>query len=106
MSIVILPDAQQDLLALQDYMLDRWTTDLWLKAEDEIFAKLMDLDTGLINGAPLTELAAVGIRDYRTLVTSHHRVLYRKIENVTYVYAIAGHQQDFQTLLIRRLFRR
>jgi toxin ParE1/3/4 len=87
-------------------MLDRRTTDLCLKAEDQIFAKLEDLDTGLINGAPVTELSAVGIRDYRTPVTSRHRVPYRKIENVTYVYAIAGHQQDFQTLLLRRLFMR
>lgn len=63
MSIFIQPDAQHDLQAAQDNMLDRWTTDLWLKAEDEIFAKLTDLDTGQINGAPVTELAAVGIRD-------------------------------------------
>ena len=106
MSIVILPDAQQDLLSLQDYMLARWTAELWLKAEDEIFAKLADLDSGLINGPPVAELASVGIRDHKTLLTSHHRILYRQIERITYVYAVAGHQQDFQTLLYRRLFKR
>ncbi len=106
MSIVILPDAQQDLLSLQDYMLARWTAALWLKAEDEVFAKLADLDSGLLHGAPVAELAAVGIRDYRTIVTSHHRILYRKIKETTYVYAVAGHQQDFQTLLLRRLLTR
>ena len=106
MSIVILPDAQHDLLTLQDYMLERWTPELWLKAEDEIFSKLADIDSGLLSGAPVPELAAIGIRDYRTLVTSHHRILYRQIDSTTYVYAVAGHQQDFQTLLLRRLFQR
>ena len=106
MSIIILPDAQQDLLSLQDYMLTRWTAELWLRAEDEIFNKLADLEGGLINGPPVGELASVGIRDYRSLVTSHHRILYRQIDGTTYVYAVAGQQQDFQTLLLRRLFKR
>jgi toxin ParE1/3/4 len=105
MSIVLLPAAMDDLLSLQDYMLDRWTPELWIKAEDEIFKKLADLDSGLIQGAPVPELSAVGIRDYRTIVTSHHRVLYRLADNQTFVYAVAGHQQDFQTLLTRRLFK-
>jgi toxin ParE1/3/4 len=34
MAIVILPDAQADLLDLQDHMLQRWTPALWLAAED------------------------------------------------------------------------
>lgn len=106
MSIVILPDAQLDLLSLQDYMLTRWTAELWLKAEDEIFNKLADLDGGLINGPAVAELVAVGIHDYRTLVTSHHRILYRQIDGTTYVYAVAGQQQDFQSLLLRRLLKR
>ena len=37
MAVVILPDAQDDLLSLQEYMLDQWGEIEWLKAEDEIF---------------------------------------------------------------------
>lgn len=110
MSIVLLPDALDDMLALQDYMLNRWTVELWLQAEDDIFNKLADVDSGLIDGAPVAELAAVGIRDYRTLITSHHRILYRTLQDSTQsstiVYAVAGHQQNFQTLLLQRLFKR
>jgi hypothetical protein len=36
MAVIILPDAQADLLSLQDYMLDKWGEVAWLKAEDEI----------------------------------------------------------------------
>ena len=40
MAVVILPDAQDDLLSLQEYMLDKWGEIEWLKAEDEIFKSL------------------------------------------------------------------
>jgi plasmid stabilization system protein ParE len=104
MSIVILPDARDDLLSLQGYMLERWNKTLWLKAEDEIFQKLAELDSGFLSGTVVQAFAEVGIFDYKTSITSHHRILHRKIDDTLYVYAIAGHQQDFQTLLMRRMF--
>jgi len=106
MAIVILPDAQADLLDLQDYMLERWTLELWLAAEDDIFAQLAQVDSGFITGPVVPLLANVGMTDYRTILSSHHRILYRQTEGNTYVYAVAGQTQDFQTLLMRRLFRR
>ncbi len=106
MAVVILPDAQADLLDLQDYMLERWTNELWLAAEENIFAQLAQVDSGFITGPVVPMLASVGMTDYRTILSSHHRILYRQIDGDTYVYAVAGQTQDFQTLLLRRLFRR
>jgi hypothetical protein len=106
MAIVILPDAQADLLERQDHMLQRWSTELWLAAEDEIFAQIAKVDTGFIAGPVVALLADVGITDYRTVLSSHHRVLYRPWDGNTYVYAVAGQTQDFQALLLKRLFRR
>lgn len=106
MVITILPDAQADLLDLQDYMLERWTPERWQAAEDDIFAQLVQVDSGFIIGPVVPLLASVGITDYRTVLSSHHRILYRQIDGDTVVYAVAGQVQDFQTLLLRRLFRR
>lgn len=106
MAIVILPDAQADLLDLQDYMLERWTPELWLAAEDDIYAQLAQVDSGFITGPVVPLLASVGMTEYRTVLSSHHRILYRQIVGNTYVYAVAGQMQDFQTLLLRRVFRR
>lgn len=106
MTIVILPDAQADLLDLQDYMLDRWTPELRAAAEEDIFAQLERVDSGLINGPVVPLLGSVGITDYRTVLSSHHRLLYRQVDGHTYVYAVTGQVQDFQALLLRRLFRR
>lgn len=77
MAVRILPDAQEDLLSLQEYMLDRWSESDWLRAEDEIFEKLALVDTGFLTGAPVSELVSVGIFEYQTVFTSHHKLVYR-----------------------------
>jgi len=105
MALIILPDAQEDLLSLQEYMLDKWSEADWLKAEDEIFEKLALVNTGFLTGASVQELASVGIFEYRHVFTSHHKLVYRRIDADVYVYVIAGHKQDFPTLLMKRLFK-
>ncbi|MDP1547475.1 MAG: type II toxin-antitoxin system RelE/ParE family toxin [Anaerolineales bacterium] len=105
MAIIILPDAQDDLLSLQEYMLDKWSEASWLKAEDEIFDKLAKVDTNRFSGTPVQELVSVGIVDYQNVYTSHHKLVYRRIVNDTYVYLVAGQRQDFPTLLIKRILK-
>lgn len=106
MAIIILPDAQQDLLSLQDYMLNQWNESAWLQAETEIFDKLELVHTGVLTGAPVQELAAVGIFEYQNIFTSHHKLVYRRIHSDVYVYAVAAHRQDFPSLLMKRLLKR
>lgn len=105
MSIIILPDAQEDLLSLQEYVLNKWSETDWLNAENEIFEKLALVDTGLLTGPPVQELASVGIFEYQNVFTSHHKLVYRRIDRDVYVYLIASHRQDFPTLLVRRLLK-
>jgi plasmid stabilization system protein ParE len=105
MAVIILPGAQGDLLELQNYMLAKWSEAEWLKAEDEIFDKLEKVDTGLFSGTPVPELASVGIVEHRYVYTSHHKLVYRLIESDTYVYLVAGHRQDFPTLLMKRVLK-
>jgi plasmid stabilization system protein ParE len=106
MAVFVLPDAQADLLSLQEYMLDKWGESAWLKAEDEIFEKLEKVDSGIFTGTPVQELASVGILDYQNIYTSHHKLVYRRIGNDTYLYLIAGHRQDYPTILTKRLLSR
>lgn len=77
----------------------------WQKVEDEIFEKRALMDTGLLTGAPVQELASVGIFEYQNVFTSHHKLVYRCIKADVYVYAIAAHRQDFPTLLMKRLLK-
>ncbi len=105
MAVIILPDAQEDLLSLQEYMLNKWSESDWLKAEDEIFEKLAKVDKKILTGKPVQELASVGIFEYQNAFTSHHKLVYRRIDRDVYVYIIAGHRQDFPSLLMKRLLK-
>ncbi|MBN8743590.1 MAG: plasmid stabilization system protein [Thiomonas sp. 20-64-9] len=106
MAIIILPDAQEDLLSLQDYMLDKWGESAWIIAEDEIFEKLRLIETGFVDGSPIPELAAVGITIYKNAYTSHHQLVYQRLDGKTYLYLAAGHRQDYTNILLKRLLRR
>ena len=86
-------------------MLDKWSEADWLKAEDEIFEKLVLVDTGFLTGASVQELSSVGIFEYQNVFTSHHKLVYRRINADIYVYAVASHRQNFQTLLMTRLLK-
>ena len=79
MAVIILPDAQNDLFSLQEYMLNKWSEADWLKAEYEIFDKLVLIDTSFLTGAPVQELASVGIFEYQNVFTSHHKLVCRRI---------------------------
>ena len=105
MAVIILPDAQEDLISLQEYMLNKRSEADWFKAEDEIFDKLVLVETGFLTGAPVQELASVGIFEYQNVFTSHHKLVYRRINADVYVYAIAAQRQDFSTLLMKRLLK-
>ncbi|TWC65065.1 type II toxin-antitoxin system RelE/ParE family toxin [Herbaspirillum sp. SJZ099] len=77
-----------------------------MKEKDEIFEKLQQAPAGDYPGSTIKELASVGIFEYQNVFTSHHKLVYRRIGNDIYVYAVAGHQQDFPTLLMKRLLKR
>lgn len=106
MAIIILPDAQEDLLALQRHMLKQRSLELSDKAENKIFNLLDQVEAGKRSGQPVPELAEVGITDYLAILTSHHRIVYRQIDGVVFVYIVASQQQDFMSLLTRRVMQR
>ena len=97
---------QADLLSLQDYMLQKWGEALWLKAQDEIFEKMMAIDAVRFKGVPVKDLASIGISDYKNAQSSHHRIVYKQVNADTYIYLVANQKQDFQSLLTQRLFSR
>jgi toxin ParE1/3/4 len=106
MAIIILPDAQEDLLSFQEYRLDKWSEIDWMNAEAEIFDNLALLESGILTAAPIRELASVGVFDCQNVFTSHHKLVYRRINRDVYVYAVAGQKQDYPTLLMSRLMKR
>ena len=90
MAVITLPDAQEDLLSLQEYMLDKCDVTTWLKAKDEIFEKMESVAAGVSHGRPGPELASVGIFNYQNVFTSHHKLVYRQCDDDLFVHLISG----------------
>lgn len=98
MTVFYLAEAQADLAALQDYMLARWN-----EALDEIYNHMDAVAQGKHHGVPVVQLLELGIEGYLMTLTSHHRIVYRRIAGDIYIYIIAGQHQDFLQVLERRL---
>ena len=50
MVVISLPDAQGDMLPLQEYMLDQLGAIVWFKTEDEIFETLQTVSQIKVSG--------------------------------------------------------
>ena len=103
MAVFYLPGSQDDLGALQYYMLAKWGEALCDQSLNEIYSRMDAVDQGKLNGTPVAELLELGIEGYRTTLTSHHRIIYKQANQNTYVYIVAGQRQDFSQVLEKRL---
>lgn len=112
MALILLPDAQQDLLALQQFILQQRGVAAWHKAEEEIFSHLQRIEHSCAAGQlhisfkQVPQLLEIGMQDYRQVITSHHKIIFRQLERDVFIYLIAGLRQDFQSLLYRRILLR
>lgn len=70
------------------------------------FTKFEAIQSGKLNGFQILELASLGIDTYQQTLTSHHRIVYEKENHKLVVYIVARQQQDFKSLLHRRILNR
>lgn len=87
-------------------MLKKWNLPMWVDAKREIFTRFEAIQSGKLNGFQVPELASLGIDTYQQTLTSHHRIVYEKENHQLLVYLVAGQQQDFKSLLHRRILNR
>ena len=65
--------------------------------------KAAHLETFPDRGRVVPELADIGVRRYRELLVSPHRVLYHREESLVYVVAVLDGRRDLEDTLLRRL---
>ncbi len=87
-------------------MVKKWNLPIWVDAKREIFGKFKDIRSGKLNGFQIPELASLGIDTYLQTLTSHHRIIYEKEGRNLFIYMVAGQQQDFKSLLQKRILNR
>jgi toxin ParE1/3/4 len=102
-SVFLTGDASRDLEEIYDYINRndvQGRADLVLERFDKAFDSLTENPH---RGTFPSELAAMGIRQYRQLLLKPYRIIYRIVEDHVYVLIIADGRRDMRTLLQRRL---
>lgn len=95
--IEILPTAWEDLKRIEDWYLVQFGAETALKVTDHILAAVERLEEFPDSGS-LTPDPWLNQKGYRMVICKKHAVIYRKIENVVYLYHIADTQTEYTKL--------
>lgn len=95
--VEILPTAWEDLKKIEDWYLIQFDVETALKVSDHILDAIERLEEFPDSGSmtPDSWLNAMG---YRMVICKKHVAIYRKIEDVVYVYHIADTQTEYTKL--------
>ncbi|MBQ1785040.1 MAG: type II toxin-antitoxin system RelE/ParE family toxin [Gammaproteobacteria bacterium] len=101
--VVLTAGAEQDLESIYDYVCE---FDGVINA-NQLLDRLMEVVEGLAQfperGSYPSELATLGIKEYRQTLFKPYRVIYRVMATQVIIYLIADGHRQMQTVLTRRL---
>ena len=95
--------ARQDIELLHAYIAETVGIEQAERLLDRLDEAIETLAAFPERGAHPQELLAFGLREFRQLVVTPYRIIYRVLEQQVFVDLIADGRRDMQTLLARRL---
>ncbi|ODT88889.1 type II toxin-antitoxin system RelE/ParE family toxin [Phenylobacterium sp. SCN 70-31] len=95
--------AEQDLADIVEYVAAHGSERAAAALLDEILDCVSKLETHPARGAIPSELAPLGITDYRQVRLGRYRLIYRLYDAAVVVMVVADSRRDMQALLERRL---
>ena len=98
-------DAARDLEEIFDYVSRQSAPSRAEHVLDRIEEAFQALSAFPERGSYPRELLDLGIREYREVFFKPYRIIYRVMEDGTYILVIADGRRDMRALLQRRLFR-
>lgn len=104
--VVLTAGAEADLEALFDFVAENRSPEQADALLNDILAAVESLEAWPDRGAVPKELDALGIREFRQILVSPYRLIYRVIGMTVYVTVIADGRRDMQALLEQRLLGR
>jgi toxin ParE1/3/4 len=107
-TVLILDEAEQDLLHIHGWVRSRFTRELANEVYLEIRDDILLLERHPFIGPPIESLLELGMTNFRHMVVQQkNRVVYEIDEpnHLIYVHMICNERQDYETLLKRRILR-
>lgn len=95
--------AEHDLEAIYDFVANNRSAEEAARLLDGFLEKIKTLEKYPQRGSFPKELEAVGIREFRQILMSPYRLIYRVTADKVFILVIADGRRDMQALLQRRL---
>ena len=96
-------DAARDLAEIHEYLGNHSSPAKATDVLEQIESRFLSLAEYPRSGGYPKELLELGIHEYREVLSSPYRIIYRVLYEQVYVLVIADGRRDMQTLLQRRL---
>lgn len=98
--------AEDDLETIFDYLVENRSLDDATQLLDTLLRKIRTLELYPMRGSVPKELESLGIREFRQILMSPYRLIYRVLADKVFILVIADGRRDMQALLERRLLGR
>ena len=100
-------DAKHDIQELKEYVIHTWSKQVWKTASDMLKNNIENLAAYPHVGTVCSDLAVIGISQYRQLVAGTNYLVYEAddIKRLIYVHVVCDQRRDLESLLLRRLLR-
>ncbi|KAA9019592.1 type II toxin-antitoxin system RelE/ParE family toxin [Sphingobium limneticum] len=95
--------ALDDLAAIRSHIAEQRSPEEADRLVDHLLDRMAMLRTFPLRGGVPNELDALGVRDYRQLLSRPYRIIYHFDDKVVDILMIADGRRDMQTLLTHRL---
>jgi toxin ParE1/3/4 len=98
-------DAKADLQELKAYVIHAWSKGIWKTEAEKLKKLLTTLESMPYSGTIPTELAEIGITEFRQKLTDKNRLLYciNEAKQIVTVLLVCSQQRDLSGMLQRRL---
>lgn len=95
--------AENDLLHLRRYIVDRFGAETWSRSLAELRERIAMLADQPQLGTVPPELEEVGIGRYREITVGRNRVVYELRGDTVFIVLVVDHRRDFRSALERWL---
>jgi len=103
--VVFLESAEQDVLELRHYVLENFSAAIWSATLRRLKESVRKLKSHPRSGTIPDELRAVGMSQYRQVVSGMNRVIYELRDDTVYIHLVCDARRDMKSLLTRRMLR-
>ena len=104
-NIVLLHQAEHDLIELKKYITENFSSTIWQTSYKNIKKSIRALQLLPDSGGIPIELHDLNLTQYRQIISGKNRIIYELKETMIYIHIICDVRQDLVDVLFKRLLR-